>query len=205
MTSEALFVLRTCILAVIVNWFIILGDFYSTVRYALQIFIHSVCHISRIWSVRQKTKSESEGLPAQTSSAINGKQRRKVADTAEGKGETSNNAQVPKHRLHVHKNVDEKLSLEEIRGLVEEVVTLCEDEVEEISENFSEEDVREAFDVFDEDNDGFIDAQEVKKVVHALCFMEASDVECSSMIKAFDKNGDGLIDFNEFVKLLAKS
>ncbi|KAF3437640.1 hypothetical protein FNV43_RR20396 [Rhamnella rubrinervis] len=49
--------------------------------------------------------------------------------------------------------------------MVEKVVTLCDEEVEEISEGFSEEEVREAFDVFDENNDGFIDDKEIKKVL----------------------------------------
>ncbi|KAF3438163.1 hypothetical protein FNV43_RR20919 [Rhamnella rubrinervis] len=72
--------------------------------------------------------------------------------------------------------------------MVEKVVTLCDEEVEEISDGFSEEEVREAFDVFDENNDGFIDGEEITKVVQGLGFMEAaSEEECKRMIKAFDK------------------
>ncbi|KAF3437675.1 hypothetical protein FNV43_RR20431 [Rhamnella rubrinervis] len=101
-------------------------------------------------------------------------------------------------------NIYKKLCQEEIRGMVEKVVTLCDEEVEEISDDSSEEEVRG---VFDENNDGFIDGdEEIKKVVHGLGFMEvASEVECKRMIKAFDKNGDGSIDFKELVKLLEES
>ncbi|GER45340.1 calcium-binding EF-hand family protein [Striga asiatica] len=63
--------------------------------------------------------------------------------------------------------------------------------------------VKEAFDVFDENGDGFIDAGELGKVLCALGFGEGLDVErCRRMIGAFDENGDGMIDFGEFVKLM---
>ncbi|XP_052179987.1 probable calcium-binding protein CML45 [Diospyros lotus] len=66
------------------------------------------------------------------------------------------------------------------------------------------EEVKGAFDVFDENRDGFIDAHEVQKVVSALGFAEAcSEMEqCRRMIAAIDEDGDGRIDFREFLKLL---
>ncbi|KAF3437661.1 hypothetical protein FNV43_RR20417 [Rhamnella rubrinervis] len=204
MTPNTLSILEYYLFSVIIKWVIILRDFYSTLRYALQIFIQLLSYISRIWSGGNKTNT-SEGLRT-LKSCIDEKQRRKVVEIAENKGENSKIAQVPIHKLQVHKNVYKKLCLEEIRGMVEKVVTLCDEEVEEISDGFSEEEVREAFDVFDENNDGFIDGDEIKKVVHELGFMEAaSEEECKRMIKAFDKNGDGLIEFKEFVKLLEES
>ena len=196
MTPNLLSVFENCLLSMIINWVII----YSSLRYALQIFIQLLSHISN------KTNTDEE-LPTQKN-CIDEKQRRKVVGIAENKGENSKIAPVPKHKLQVHKNVEKKLCLEEVLGMVEKVVTLCDEEVEEISDGFSEEEVREAFDVFDENNDGFIDAEELKKVFHGLGFTEAasaSEVECKRMIKAFDKNEDGLIDFNEFVKLLEES
>ncbi|KAK9060129.1 hypothetical protein SSX86_020833 [Deinandra increscens subsp. villosa] len=63
--------------------------------------------------------------------------------------------------------------------------------------------VKVAFDVFDENSDGFIDEFELKRV---LCNLGQSKMvkleECRNMIKGFDINGDGLIDFDEFVKLM---
>ncbi|GFZ12111.1 calcium-binding EF-hand family protein [Actinidia rufa] len=67
------------------------------------------------------------------------------------------------------------------------------------------EDAKEAFKVFDENCDGFIDASELKKVVCSLGFGEISKLECEKMILAFDDNGDGRIDFGEFAKLLENS
>lgn len=79
----------------------------------------------------------------------------------------------------------------------------------EISRLFEEEEpslqeVREAFRVFDVNEDGFIDAAELQRVLRGLGLVEeGKEVEdCRRMIRAFDENGDGRIDFNEFVKLM---
>ncbi|KAF8399491.1 hypothetical protein HHK36_004864 [Tetracentron sinense] len=68
------------------------------------------------------------------------------------------------------------------------------------------EEVKEAFDVFDENRDGLIDAMELQRVLCSLGFREGSEVEdCKRMIAAFDENGDERIDFNEFVKFMENS
>lgn len=68
------------------------------------------------------------------------------------------------------------------------------------------EEVKEAFDVFDANGDGFIDARELQRVLRDLGFREASKLEaCEKMIGAFDKRGKGRIDFNEFFKLMENS
>ncbi|RDY03076.1 putative calcium-binding protein CML45, partial [Mucuna pruriens] len=78
----------------------------------------------------------------------------------------------------------------------------------EISELFEEqepsiEEVKQAFDVFDENNDGFIDARELQRVLCILGLKEASQLEnCHKMIRIFDTNQDGSIDFNEFLKIM---
>ncbi|KAL4577271.1 hypothetical protein LXL04_013376 [Taraxacum kok-saghyz] len=65
------------------------------------------------------------------------------------------------------------------------------------------DEVKEAFDVFDENKDGFIDARELQRVLSALGLKERADMEdCKKMIGAFDENADGRIDFNEFVKFM---
>ncbi|KAL0450538.1 UNVERIFIED_CONTAM: putative calcium-binding protein CML46 [Sesamum latifolium] len=68
------------------------------------------------------------------------------------------------------------------------------------------DEVKEAFDVFDSNRDGFIDAKELQKVLSALGLKEGSEMEnCRRMIGAFDDDGDGRIDFDEFVKFMENS
>ena len=65
------------------------------------------------------------------------------------------------------------------------------------------DEVKGAFDVFDENKDGFIDAKELQRVMHALGVKDkASMDDCKKMIRLFDDNDDGRIDFDEFVKLM---
>lgn len=88
--------------------------------------------------------------------------------------------------------LEERVGSDEICGLFEE-------------KEPSLEEVKEAFDVFDENRDGFIDAGELQRVICILGLRQGLELEeCKRMIGVFDENGDGRIDFNEFVKFLVK-
>ncbi|XP_010425692.1 PREDICTED: probable calcium-binding protein CML30 [Camelina sativa] len=68
------------------------------------------------------------------------------------------------------------------------------------------EEVKQAFDVFDENRDGFIDATELQRVLTILGFKEGFCLEnCLVMIRSLDGNKDGRIDFNDFVKFMENS
>lgn len=76
------------------------------------------------------------------------------------------------------------------------------------------EEIREAFEVFDENRDGFIDAEELSRVLSGLGFINQSENDddddvvvnkCENMIRDFDRNRDGLLDFNDFIKLMELS
>ncbi|GLU11072.1 hypothetical protein SLE2022_278420 [Rubroshorea leprosula] len=70
----------------------------------------------------------------------------------------------------------------------------------------SSEEVKQAFDVFDVNRDGFIDEKELQRVLYILDFKEGSELDnCKKMIKIADENEDGRIDFQEFVKLMENS
>ncbi|CAL9123121.1 unnamed protein product [Musa acuminata var. zebrina] len=79
---------------------------------------------------------------------------------------------------------------------------------DEISSLFEErepslEEVKDAFHVFDENNDGYIDAGELQRVLLKLGFTEGLELDaCMSMITIYDENHDGKIGFTEFVKLM---
>uniref|UniRef100_A0A803N3E9 EF-hand domain-containing protein n=1 Tax=Chenopodium quinoa TaxID=63459 RepID=A0A803N3E9_CHEQI len=65
------------------------------------------------------------------------------------------------------------------------------------------EEVKEAFDVFDQNKDGFIDAGELQRVLCVLGIRKGVELQdCRKMIKGFDQNNDGKIDFNEFLLLM---
>ncbi|KAK7400906.1 hypothetical protein VNO78_12215 [Psophocarpus tetragonolobus] len=79
---------------------------------------------------------------------------------------------------------------------------------QEISDMFgnevSVEEVKEAFNVFDENKDGFIDAYELQRVLWGLG-LEKDFVQCQKMINVVDQNGDEVIDHNEFFMLMEES
>ncbi|KAK9205675.1 hypothetical protein WN943_015944 [Citrus x changshan-huyou] len=114
----------------------------------------------------------------------------------------------------------ESLSRDEVEMVIRKLTLFCSSEDEEppqklgsaeLSWSFEEkepslEEVKEAFDVFDENKDGLIDAMELQRVLCILGLKEGFELEnCKKMIKTFDKNGDGRIDFKEFVKFMEKS
>ncbi|KAK4279389.1 hypothetical protein QN277_011177 [Acacia crassicarpa] len=88
----------------------------------------------------------------------------------------------------------EKYDLSEVSGVFEE-------------EEPSLEELKQAFDVFDVNKDGFIDERELQRVLCVLGFNEAATERenCQKMIRNFDANGDGRIDFKEFVKIMENS
>lgn len=75
---------------------------------------------------------------------------------------------------------------------------------EEVNPSLGE--VKEAFEVFDLDRDGFIDAEELQRVVCSLGFKEGLEIgNCRRMIALGDEDGDGRIDFQEFLRFMERN
>ncbi len=60
---------------------------------------------------------------------------------------------------------------------------------------------REAFKVFDKNNDGLISSAELKAVMQQIG-ETLSDTDISEMIQEADKDGDGQINYQEFVNMM---
>ncbi|CAG7871144.1 unnamed protein product [Brassica rapa] len=116
-------------------------------------------------------------------------------------------------KVFVPSRVDNnKMSVEEVKVMIDDSEVLYERLIEEGEEYLLEktemtgkEIVKKAFRLFDENQDGFIDENELKHVFCLLGYDECTKMECRKMVKVFDENRDGKIDFNEFVKLIDKS
>ena len=63
------------------------------------------------------------------------------------------------------------------------------------------QEIKEAFDLFDTDGSGSIDAKELKVAMRALGF-EPKKEEIKKMIADLDTEGNGVIDYNDFLDLM---
>eukprot|EP01018_Ginkgo_biloba_P037219 Gb_28442 [translate_table: standard] len=124
-------------------------------------------------------------------------------------------------------NRDGRVSLEEIRGFLAKLgIEMSEEELEcavsrgrdrdggltfeefvrlyeSIMMETKEEDLLEAFRMFDKNEDGFISPSELHQMLSALGFTHAQHLaDCHNMISAFDSDSNGLIDFHEFKTMI---
>nr|XP_009409671.2 PREDICTED: probable calcium-binding protein CML23 [Musa acuminata subsp. malaccensis] len=75
------------------------------------------------------------------------------------------------------------------------------DEFMKVTKDVSMRELKDAFGMFDENRDGHISAEDIKRMMQKLgesCTLE----DCARMVKHVDKNGDGLVDMDEFVAMM---
>ncbi|OIW03194.1 hypothetical protein TanjilG_11831 [Lupinus angustifolius] len=72
-----------------------------------------------------------------------------------------------------------------------------------MDEKDEDEDMKEAFNVFDQNGDGFITGEELSAVLSSLGLKYGKTLEdCKNMIKKVDVDGDGMVSFKEFKKMM---
>uniref|UniRef100_A0A803KTF9 EF-hand domain-containing protein n=1 Tax=Chenopodium quinoa TaxID=63459 RepID=A0A803KTF9_CHEQI len=73
----------------------------------------------------------------------------------------------------------------------------------EVDAQSDEEDMKEAFNVFDKNGDGFISVDELRSVLGSLGLNQGRNLEdCKLMIMKVDVDGDGMVSFKEFKKMM---
>ncbi|OMP07050.1 Calcium-binding EF-hand [Corchorus olitorius] len=66
-----------------------------------------------------------------------------------------------------------------------------------------EEDMKDAFNVFDQNGDGFISVDELRSVLVSLGLKQGKTIEdCKRMIMKVDADGDGRVNFKEFKQMM---
>ncbi|XP_062067015.1 calmodulin-like protein 3 [Lepus europaeus] len=65
----------------------------------------------------------------------------------------------------------------------------------------NEEEIRDAFRMFDKDGNGYVSAAELRHVMTRLG-EKLSDEEVDEMIRSADMDGDGQVNYEEFVRML---
>ncbi|PRQ37797.1 putative EF-hand domain pair protein [Rosa chinensis] len=72
-----------------------------------------------------------------------------------------------------------------------------------MDERNEEEDMKEAFNVFDQNGDGFIAVDELRSVLSSLGLKQGKSIEdCKRMIMNVDVDGDGRVNYKEFKQMM---
>ncbi|EMS66519.1 Calmodulin-like protein 1 [Triticum urartu] len=88
---------------------------------------------------------------------------------------------------------------DELKDMVEEFLGLVARQMRGDAE--AEEELHEAFRVFDKDNNGFISLDELRTVMKNLG-EKLSEDELNEMLQEADADGDGQINYKEFAKVM---
>lgn len=126
-------------------------------------------------------------------------------------GERVSDAEIATLMKEVDANGDGYIDLHEFielntRPIRSSNIDACSPDQEDSRDsNDSHEALASAFDVFDADKNGFISADELRRVLVAFGDAEVSLDECRRMIQCVDEDGDHMVNFREFVALMSGS
>eukprot|EP00092_Neocalanus_flemingeri_P042475 GFUD01046431.1.p1 GENE.GFUD01046431.1~~GFUD01046431.1.p1 ORF type:complete len:152 (-),score=62.52 GFUD01046431.1:73-528(-) len=94
--------------------------------------------------------------------------------------------------MEVDVNGDGTIDFDEFLGMMKQ----------KANEADEDSDLKEAFQIFDRDRNGYIDRKELKKVVSMLGTMLTKE-EVDDFMKEADVDGNGKLDYDEFVKMMS--
>ncbi|KAK1245182.1 hypothetical protein MKX08_004811 [Trichoderma sp. CBMAI-0020] len=131
-----------------------------------------------------------------------------IADAKEKFSLISKNGEyiTPKDMAAVFRIMDQPRSDQEIQDMIEEADTTGRGVVDfedflSMGKPDPEEELKEAFKVFDVNNDGFISPEDLRHCMRLLG-EKMTDDEVDEMIREGDLDGDGRIDYQEFVQMM---
>ncbi|OAY42108.1 calmodulin-like protein 11 isoform X2 [Manihot esculenta] len=109
------------------------------------------------------------------------------------------------------KSLDQNPTEEELQSMINEVDVDGNGTIEfgeflnlkarKMKETEAEEELKEAFKVFDKDQDGYISPNELRHVMINLG-EKLTDEEVEQMIREADLDGDGQVNYEEFVRMM---
>ncbi|KAL9450823.1 hypothetical protein AB3S75_012542 [Citrus x aurantiifolia] len=109
------------------------------------------------------------------------------------------------------KSLDQNPTKEELRNMINEVDLDGNGTIEfleflklmatKMKENEAQEELKEAFKVFDKDQDGYISPNELRHVMMNLG-EKLTDEELEQMILEADLDGDGQVNYEEFARMM---
>ncbi|XBJ21225.1 hypothetical protein VPH35_011915 [Triticum aestivum] len=178
---------------VIIDQNILIALVSSLMMLILRPLIVDVILVSKkIWSfLRTLTKYLVHDDTLAVDSVVLGDSRAPPAQLVGGGGLTSGDIEIVTTRLGL---TGWRYQPCEVIGVVDEFMD---------GKQASEDELEEAFYVFDRNEDGFICAGELWNVMRRLGWKEGAMYEdCVRMICAFDEDGDGKINFLEFRRMM---
>ncbi|KAE8677037.1 Calmodulin [Hibiscus syriacus] len=109
------------------------------------------------------------------------------------------------------KSLDQNPTEEELQNMIDEVDTNGNGTIElgeflnlmerKMKETEADDELREAFRVFDKDQDGYISPHELRLVMINIG-EKLTDEELEQMIREADLDGDGQVNYEEFVRMM---
>ncbi|XP_063690565.1 uncharacterized protein LOC134823147 [Bolinopsis microptera] len=117
--------------------------------------------------------------------------RRELTSVCSKLGVELSSQDVENMMRHVDKDKNDTIEFEEFIQIMLDI--------ENQTPDHKDQELLDAFNVFDIDNDGFISIDELRKVMKNID-TKITEEELEAMIEAIDEDGDGLVNYEEFIK-----